>query len=233
MKHFLLAIAAIFFGLTTGFSQDLEKKWQFDAIQDENGLSLFEISDTDAIHLKAGEFKYSLSSKNLEASGDYIHQNNLLVFYYTQPKDTIRRYKIKTLTDSTLVFTENGTYYNFKSDTNIINEVAPRPHNSGHLTIEGHATSQFEQHIRAVCGLPLGSTQQVIPAAMVNLLGDQWADGLPNWAAAMELPGVKLHLYGKHSPAPARKMGHITAVADSSAAASKLVTAARVALGSK
>ena len=115
MKHFLLAIAAIFFGLTTGFSQDIEKKWQFEAIQDENGLSLFEISDTDAIHLNAGEFDYSLNSKNLEASGDYIHQNNLLVFYYTKPNDTIRRYKIQELTDSTLVVSENKTIYKFKS----------------------------------------------------------------------------------------------------------------------
>ncbi|MCL4129778.1 UNVERIFIED_CONTAM: hypothetical protein GTU68_001842 [Idotea baltica] len=113
----------------------------------------------------------------------------------------------------------------------LVNEIAPRPHNSGHLTIEGHATDQFEQHIRAVCGLPLGSAKQVVPAAMVNLLGDQWNDGEPNWAAVLEMPGVKLHLYGKHSPAPARKMGHITAIADTPAAASKLATAARDALG--
>jgi len=115
----------------------------------------------------------------------------------------------------------------------LVNEIAPRPHNSGHLTIEGHATSQFEQHMRAVCGLPLGATKQVVPAAMVNLLGDQWTDGAPNWAAAVELAGVQLHLYGKHSPAPARKMGHITAVADTPAAASQLAVQAREALGSK
>lgn len=113
MKHFLLAVAAIFFGLTTVFSQDLEKKWQFEAIQDENGLSLLDISDADAIHLKAGEFEYSLQTNNLKASGDYIHQNNLLVFYYSKPNDTIRRYKIKELTDSTLVVSENKTIYKF------------------------------------------------------------------------------------------------------------------------
>jgi len=114
MKHFLLAIAAIFFGLTTSFSQDLEKKWQFEAIQDESGTSLFTISDSDEIHFNAGEFKYSLQAKNLNASGDYIYQNNLLVFYYSEPSDTIRKYKIKELTDSTLVFSENKTLYKFK-----------------------------------------------------------------------------------------------------------------------
>ena len=109
----------------------------------------------------------------------------------------------------------------------LVNEMAPRPHNSGHLTIEGHATSQFEQHVRAVCGLPLGTTAQVAPAAMVNLLGDCWANGEPNWQACLELPGVSLHLYGKEKPAPARKMGHITAVADTIEEARRLAEAAR------
>ena len=113
MKHVLLAIAAIFFGLTTSFGQDLEKKWQFDAVQDENGLSLFEILDTDAIHLKSGEFEYSLQAKNIKASGDYIYQNNLLVFYYNDSLNTTRRYKISELTDSTLVLSENKTIYKF------------------------------------------------------------------------------------------------------------------------
>lgn len=114
MKHLLLAITAIFFGLTTSLSQDLEKKWQFDAIQDENGFSLFELSDADVMTFKTGEFEYSLNSKNLKATGDYIYQNNLLVFYYSKPNDTIRRYKISELTDSTLVFSENKTVYKFK-----------------------------------------------------------------------------------------------------------------------
>ncbi|WP_040248083.1 nucleoside transporter C-terminal domain-containing protein [Psychroserpens mesophilus] len=115
MKHVLLAVAAIFFGLTTSFSQDIEKKWQFDAIQDENGLSLLEISDSDVINLSAGEFEYTLQAKNLKASGDYMYQNNLLVFYYSKPNDTIQRYKISELTDSTLVVSENKTVYKFKS----------------------------------------------------------------------------------------------------------------------
>ncbi len=93
----------------------------------------------------------------------------------------------------------------------MINELAPRPHNSGHLTIEGALTSQFEQQVRTLCGLPLGSTDLVSPAAMVNLLGDLWSRGEPNWDATLGRdPGVKLHLYGKRTPAPGRKMGHLT-----------------------
>ncbi len=94
----------------------------------------------------------------------------------------------------------------------LLNEMAPRPHNSGHLTIEAAVTSQFEQQVRAVCGLPLGSTELVRPAAMVNLLGDLWQGGQPDWAAACASPRVKLHLYGKAEARPGRKMGHLTAL---------------------
>jgi 5-(carboxyamino)imidazole ribonucleotide synthase len=93
----------------------------------------------------------------------------------------------------------------------MVNEIAPRPHNSGHLTIDACVTSQFEQQVRAVCGLPLGSTELMRPAAMANLLGDLWADGEPNWAAACRVPDVTLHLYGKDEPRAGRKMGHLTA----------------------
>ena len=93
----------------------------------------------------------------------------------------------------------------------LVNELAPRPHNSGHLTIEAAVTSQFEQQVRALCGLPLGLPRLVTPAAMVNLLGDLWSRGEPDWSAALGAdPGVKLHLYGKRTPAPGRKMGHLT-----------------------
>lgn len=114
----------------------------------------------------------------------------------------------------------------------LVNEIAPRTHNSGHLTIEACETSQFEQQVRAVCGLPLGSTRQLAPAAMANLLGDCWHAGggpsrEPDWAAALAVPGVRLHLYGKSEPNPGRKMGHVTAVADSVAEAVARVTAAR------
>ena len=96
----------------------------------------------------------------------------------------------------------------------LVNEIAPRPHNSGHWTIEGAVTSQFEQQLRAVCGLPLGSTQRTRPAAMANLLGEVWANGEPDWVAVCSLPEVKLHLYGKEEARPGRKMGHVTATAE-------------------
>lgn len=109
----------------------------------------------------------------------------------------------------------------------IINEVAPRPHNSGHWTIEGCVTSQFEQQVRAVCGLPLGGTELLRPTAMANLLGNVWAGGEPNWAGALEQPDVHLHLYGKDQPRPGRKMGHLTAVGETAEAAAARVQEAR------
>jgi 5-(carboxyamino)imidazole ribonucleotide synthase len=95
----------------------------------------------------------------------------------------------------------------------LVNELAPRPHNSGHLTFDACRTSQFEQQVRAICGFPLGAPDLLQPAAMVNLLGDLWSDGEPNWAAALAVPDVKLHLYGKASARPGRKMGHLTVLA--------------------
>jgi 5-(carboxyamino)imidazole ribonucleotide synthase len=109
----------------------------------------------------------------------------------------------------------------------LVNEIAPRPHNSGHLTIAACETSQFEQQVRAICGLPLGSTKQRAPAAMANLLGDCWKNGEPDWAAALAVPGVSLLLYGKSEPRPGRKMGHLTALADSVDEAIANVTLAR------
>jgi 5-(carboxyamino)imidazole ribonucleotide synthase len=115
----------------------------------------------------------------------------------------------------------------------LVNEIAPRTHNSGHLTIEACETSQFEQQVRAVCGLPLGSTRLVAPAAMANLLGECWGDDParaprePDWAAALTVPGVRLHLYGKREPRRGRKMGHLTALADSVAEAMARVREAR------
>ena len=112
----------------------------------------------------------------------------------------------------------------------LINEIAPRPHNSGHLTIEAHATSQFEQQVRAVCGLPLGSCRQRVPAAMANLLGDLWLPAPPRFAAALAQPEAALHLYGKTEARPGRKMGHITATGESVAEARDRALAARDAL---
>lgn len=112
----------------------------------------------------------------------------------------------------------------------LINELAPRPHNSGHLTFDACVTSQFEQQLRAICGLPLGSTELLRPAAMANLLGDLWQDGVPDWRAACAFENVKLHLYGKLAPRVGRKMGHLTALADTPAHAVDQVLQARRAL---
>lgn len=112
----------------------------------------------------------------------------------------------------------------------IINELAPRPHNSGHFSFDACVTSQFEQQLRAVCGLPLGETMLMRPAAMANLLGDVWQGGEPNWVAALHDERVKLHLYGKQDAKPGRKMGHLTAMAETTEEAKQIVIAAREAL---
>lgn len=113
----------------------------------------------------------------------------------------------------------------------VINELAPRTHNSGHWTFDGCLTSQFEQQLRAVCGLPLGSTRPLADGiAMANLLGDLWGAGEPDWARLLAFPNVKLHLYGKTAPKPGRKMGHLVAMADTPEAARRDVLAAREAL---
>jgi 5-(carboxyamino)imidazole ribonucleotide synthase len=94
-----------------------------------------------------------------------------------------------------------------------LNEMAPRPHNSGHYTMDACAVDQFEQQLRALCGLPLGEPRLLTPAAMINILGDVWVRGEPRWADALSLPGVRLHLYGKADPRPGRKMGHLNCLA--------------------
>jgi 5-(carboxyamino)imidazole ribonucleotide synthase len=112
----------------------------------------------------------------------------------------------------------------------LVNELAPRPHNSGHLTFDASLTSQFEQQLRAVCCLPLGSTEMMRPAAMANLLGDLWAEGEPDWRGALKFTDVKLHLYGKTEPRAGRKMGHLTALASTPEEAARKALAARAAL---
>lgn len=113
----------------------------------------------------------------------------------------------------------------------MVNEIAPRPHNSGHLTIEAAVSSQFEQQARALAGIPLGETDLIRPAAMANLLGDLWAGGVPDWSRMARLdPGVKLHLYGKKTAAPGRKMGHLTVLDPDPDVALDRVLAARRAL---
>ncbi len=112
----------------------------------------------------------------------------------------------------------------------LVNEIAPRPHNSGHWTIEGAVTSQFEQQVRAVCGLPLGATDLKGPSAMVNVLGDVWAAGEPDWDELSKHTDVKWHSYGKREPLPGRKMGHLTALGKTTGQAVERALAARQSL---
>ncbi|MDR2874491.1 MAG: 5-(carboxyamino)imidazole ribonucleotide synthase [Methylobacillus sp.] len=112
-----------------------------------------------------------------------------------------------------------------------INEMAPRPHNSGHYTLDACVTNQFEQQIRALCGLPLGDARLHSPAVMVNLLGDIWRDGEPAWNTLLDQPDLKLHLYGKHEARPGRKMGHFTVIGNDADATLKSAMEARARIG--
>ena len=95
----------------------------------------------------------------------------------------------------------------------LVNEMAPRPHNSGHYTMDACSADQFEQQLRTLCGLPLARPWLMSPVAMINLLGDLWDGGEPQWEEALKRPGVRLHLYGKAEPRPGRKMGHLNCLA--------------------
>jgi 5-(carboxyamino)imidazole ribonucleotide synthase len=115
----------------------------------------------------------------------------------------------------------------------IVNEIAPRPHNSGHYTIDACVTNQFQQQQRAVCGLPLGDASQHTPAVMINLLGDIWPAPLvhPKWSPVLNHPRAKLHLYGKREARPRRKMGHFTVLGDTIEKALQDALSIRQALG--
>ena len=110
-------------------------------------------------------------------------------------------------------------FFVLSDGTLLANEIAPRPHNSGHYTIDACVTSQFEQQVRILCGVPLGAADLLRPAVMVNLLGDLWASGEPDWAQVLQHPNAKLHLYGKNEARPGRKMGHFTVLDESRDAA--------------
>jgi len=113
----------------------------------------------------------------------------------------------------------------------LVNEIAPRPHNSAHYTIDACRTSQFEQQVRVLCGLPLGDPSQHTPAVMVNLLGDIWGRGEPDWDAVLEHAGAHLHLYGKRHARPGRKMGHVTVCESTLERSLKVALAIRSRLG--
>jgi 5-(carboxyamino)imidazole ribonucleotide synthase len=114
-----------------------------------------------------------------------------------------------------------------RNDRLLVNELAPRPHNSGHWSIEACQTSQFEQQVRVTAGAPVGEPRLLAPAAIANILGDLWQNGEPSWERVLALPDVHLHLYGKDEPRPGRKMGHLTALASTAAEARGRVLYAR------
>lgn len=112
----------------------------------------------------------------------------------------------------------------------LANEMAPRPHNSGHYTMDACATSQFEQQVRTLCGLPLGAPKLLSPVVMVNLLGEAWQHGQPLWERVFNVPEAKLHLYGKHEARAGRKMGHYTVLGESADTALQKAVIVRSAL---
>ena len=107
-------------------------------------------------------------------------------------------------------------------DELLINTITPRPHNSAHYTVDACVTSQFEQQVRMLCGLPPGDAQLLSPVAMVNLMGDLWANGEPPWEVVFNIPQARLHLYDKSQPRSGRKMGHINCLAEDTATAREL-----------
>ena len=124
-------------------------------------------------------------------------------------------------------------FFVLDDDALLVNEIAPRPHNSGHFTLDACITSQFEQQVRTLCGLALGNPKQHTAAVMVNLLGDVWNDSSPRWEAILGQANVKLHLYGKREARPGRKMGHFTVCADSVEDALNTALAIRAGLASR
>ena len=109
----------------------------------------------------------------------------------------------------------------------LINTITPRPHNSGHYTVDACVTSQFEQQVRMMCGLPPGDTQLLSSVVMTNLLGDLWRGGDPDWEPVFQEPQAKLHLYGKLDARPGRKMGHITCLAENTESAQEIAESIR------
>ena len=153
-KHLLVGVLILVQFLS--FGQDLEKNWQFSSIEDAKGESLISInSENDFLTLRDGTFSYEIEAReNLKASGDYMFQNKLLVFYYNQPTDTIRRYKISELTDSTLIFTENGSNYKFRSSIGEKREtILQSQENSGVIPSQGFSFTSIWKGILGMTSL--------------------------------------------------------------------------------
>ena len=153
--------------------------------------------------------------------GENHHVNGILE-YTAVPSSLAKRILDRAINEAS-AFSEKLNYcgimavefFYTSDDRLLINEVAPRPHNSGHYTIDACKTSQFEQQVRMMCGLPAGSTELLSPVVMFNILGDIWQNGEPDWTQLLSNPNVKLHLYGKREARAGRKMGHFTCLGQS------------------
>lgn len=162
-----------------------------------------------------------------------IHRNGILDLSIVPARcsedlqQEARRMAARIATALDYVGTMAVEYFVDETGRLLVNEIAPRPHNSGHFTIDACVQSQFDQQVRALCGLPLGDTRLLSPVIMMNLLGDLWAEGEPDWSALFRHPQLKLHLYGKAEGRPGRKMGHVHALATDSAQAMSVLEALR------
>lgn len=145
-----------------------------------------------------------------------IHTNHILDFSIVPARisESVRKQAedlaVRIAEKIGLVGVMGVEFFVTKTGEVLVNELAPRTHNSGHYTLDACAVSQFEQQVRAICGLPLGDTSLLTPVVMVNILGDAWVRGEPKWEKILGEPKAHLHLYGKNQPRPGRKMGHFT-----------------------
>lgn len=227
---------------TAGFGYD--GKGQIKINADSNIEIAFEkIGDGESILEAFVKFKKEISVIGTRsAKGNFVdygviendHKNHILDVSFA-PGNVSNKVKTEALEIARGIaeeFKYVGTFcvefFIVEDEKLLVNEIAPRPHNSGHLTFDSVcATSQFEQQLRAICGLPLGSTEFLKPVAMSNLLGDLWQHGEPNWNEALKKSNVKLHLYGKREARLGRKMGHLIAFSNTSQTAVNLVLKAR------
>ena len=229
---------------TAGFGYDGKGQARIKSIED-CGQAFADIGEQDAVLEKFIEFEREVSvvaARDLRGNFAHYgvienaHKNSILdvssapAFVSPQIEREAIEIARAILEKLDVVGVLCVEFFVTKTGKLLVNELAPRPHNSGHLTVDACTTSQFEQQLRAVCGFDLGESGFYKPAAMANLLGDLWDGGEPNWANALRFPGVKLHLYGKAEARAGRKMGHLTALSDSAQSAAEIVRVARESL---
>ena len=227
---------------TAGFGYDGKGQAKIKSIED-CATAFAQIEDSEAVLERFVDYEKEVSVVAARAfSGNFAdygvienrHANHILDVSFAPARlsERIRNEAIEIargiLDALEVVGVMTVEFFLTKDEKLLVNELAPRPHNSGHLTIDACVCNQFEQQLRAVCGLPLGLTEFYKPAAMANLLGDAWQNGEPRFAVALENKSIKLHLYGKQEARRARKMGHLTALADTAEEAVKIVEQARV-----